>query len=73
MSHHKASERKTSNKLTSVGYPSEDAKWRAESDLRTLTHAQEIQKDKMRLRAAKVCAKEQMKSLSKVTSGARKK
>lgn len=45
----------------------EDKKYRAESDLRTLQEAGKIQKDKERMKAAKSCAKEQMKALSHVT------
>ena len=40
-----------------------DKKWRAESDLRTLMDAHEIQKDSARLKAAKAAAKKQLAAL----------
>lgn len=47
-------------------YVEEDKKWRAESDLRTLKEAAQIKCDRERMKAAKSCAKEQMKALSKI-------
>lgn len=44
----------------------EQDRWRAEDDLRTITRAQEIQRDSGRMRAVKTIAKEQMKTLSSV-------
>lgn len=40
-----------------------DKKWQAEDDLRALQRAEEIRKDKERMKAAKDCAKEQMNNL----------
>lgn len=48
-------------------YVEEDKKYRAERDLSTLREAALIQADKDRVKAAKACAKEQMKALSRVT------
>lgn len=45
---------------------SDEAKHRAEGDVRTLIRAGEIRRDKERLRAALKCAREQMKSLEAV-------
>lgn len=50
----------------SKDYKSEQDKWRAEDDLRALQRAEEIRADKSRMKAAKSCAKEQMKNLKKV-------
>ncbi len=47
--------------------PSMDKKWQAESDLRTLQAAREIEASRARLSAAKRVADEQMKALSKLT------
>ena len=71
MSSHKS----TGNKLQAAAkaMPVEDMKWRAESDLRTLQQAQEIQRDRARMKAAKCCARDQMKALAKVTGGAKRK
>lgn len=41
-------------------------KWRAEDDLRVLQKACEINKDKSRLKAASMIAKEQMEALKRV-------
>jgi hypothetical protein len=43
-----------------------EAKWQAEADLKTLTEARAIRKDKKRLKAAMMCAKEQMAALQGV-------
>lgn len=51
---------------SSKDYKSEQDKWRAEDDLRALQRAEEIRADKARMKAAKSCAKEQMKNLKKV-------
>lgn len=82
MSHHLKSEKKAmKNKLSgAVNKPvpvkivadspkvdkSYEDKWRAEDDLRALQRAEEIRADKSRMKAAKSCAKEQMKNLKKV-------
>ena len=39
---------------------SDEAKWRAESDLRTLTEAKKIQKDAKRMAAVRKLAKEEI-------------
>jgi len=44
----------------------EEKKWRAEADLRTLKEAREIESNRSRMAAAKRCADEQMKALSKI-------
>lgn len=44
----------------------EQDKWRAEDDLRVLQKACEINKDKSRLKAASMIAKEQMEALKRV-------
>lgn len=48
----------------STGRPSEDIKWRAQSDLRTLQEAECIKRDRTRVSAAKKEAKAQIKALS---------
>ena len=45
----------------------EQKQWRAQSDLRTLTEAAQIQADKTRMAAVTSHAKEQVKTLTKVT------
>lgn len=47
--------------------PMMDEGWRARSDLRTLTEASEISRDRARLRAAHAEAKRQMQGLNRVT------
>ncbi len=44
----------------------EEARWRAESDLRTLRQAEEIRRDPGRLRRAATMAAEEMKALQAV-------
>jgi hypothetical protein len=44
----------------------EDARWRAESDLRTLRQAEEIRRDPGRLKRAATMAAEEMKALQAV-------
>lgn len=46
--------------------PSEDDSWRARDDLHTLQRASEISGDKSRLRAARVEADKQKKSLERI-------
>lgn len=60
---------KATNKIMAAAVPQVDMKYRAEEDLRTLARAQEIQKDKDRMRMCKATAREQIKTLSKVTGG----
>lgn len=50
----------------SKSYVDEDKKWRAQDDLRALQRAEEIRKDKERMKAAKECAKEQMNNLKDI-------
>lgn len=52
-------------KSTAVGIY-DDAKWRAEDDMRTLARAQEIKGDPKRLAAAKKCAEEKLAELQAV-------
>lgn len=52
----------------------DDAKWRAEDDMRTLARAQEIKSDPKRLAAAKKCAEEklaEMQAVAGVTAAAK--
>lgn len=44
----------------------DDAKWRAEDDMRTLARAQEIKGDPARLKAAKKCAEEKLAEMQAV-------
>jgi hypothetical protein len=44
----------------------EEARWRTESDLRTLRHAEEIRRDPARLKRATTMAVEEMKALQAV-------
>lgn len=44
----------------------QEARWRAESDLRTLQEAESIKGDPGRMRMMKVLADEQMKALQKI-------
>lgn len=43
-----------------------EAKYRAESDLRTLQEAEEVKRDKARMKAALACAKEKMAAMDAV-------
>lgn len=56
----------------SKDYKAQEDKWRAEEDLRTLTRAEEIQRDRGRMSAAKSHAREQIRCLSKVTAPRKK-
>ncbi len=44
----------------------QEKKWRAEDDIRTMQRAEEIRKDKERMKAMKQMAKQQVKDLSKI-------
>ena len=44
----------------------EEARWRAESDSRTLMQAEEIKRDSARMKAAQAQAKKQMEELARV-------
>lgn len=50
-----------------------EKRWRAESDLRTLRDADDIRKDKERMKAAAAMAKEQMTSLESISKIGEKK
>lgn len=51
-----------------IAMSSDDKRWQAEDDVRTLMRAKEIERDPKRLAAARKCAKEQMDSLDKLQS-----
>jgi ABC-type thiamine transport system ATPase subunit len=55
-------------KTTSIAAADPDAKWRAESDHRTLREAEEIKGDKNRLGAAAAHAKSQVEQNAKVAA-----
>jgi len=61
---------KVAKKVEVLSMPSRDMaqekKWQAESDLRTLQAAREIEASRARMAAAKRIADEQMKALSKI-------
>jgi hypothetical protein len=46
----------------------EEARWRAEGDLRTLRQADEIRRDKARLQRAAGCAADEMRALQAIRS-----
>lgn len=60
--------KKANQAVTIGGY--DDAKWRAEDDMRTLARAKEIEADRKRMMAAQKMAKEKMSELQKVVSKA---
>lgn len=49
--------------------PFEDAKYRAEDDLRALQRAMEIKRDAKRLKAAKALAKEKLAEMASIAGG----
>jgi hypothetical protein len=53
-------------KSTTPRMTADDRRWRAESDMRTLTEAAKIQGDRTRMTAVKKVATDQIKTLSKV-------
>ena len=61
---------KVAKKVEVLSMPSRDMaqekKWQAERDLRTLQAAREIEASRTRLSAAKKCADDQMKALSRI-------
>ncbi len=63
--------------MAHIGMTKEDKKrereFQAESDLRTLRQAKDIQGDKKRLGAAKIMAKKEIKALSSISKKTRKK
>lgn len=48
---------------------SDDDKWRAESDMRTLVEAEEIRRDSKRFAAAQACAKKKIADMKSVAGG----
>ena len=59
--------------MADAAYPSntktdkeQEAKWRAEADLRSLVEAEEVRKDKARMKAAMACAREQMDAMQAI-------
>ncbi|HEY0955817.1 MAG TPA: hypothetical protein VGE36_13715 [Roseateles sp.] len=57
-----------SKKSSSAGISEfDEAKWRAENDMRTLAQAVEIRKDPKRLTAAKKCAEEKLAEMKAIT------
>lgn len=46
----------------------EEARWRAESDMRTLVEAEQIKKDPKRLKAATACANDKLKEVASVAA-----
>lgn len=66
-----AKKRKSSSKVNSIS-PFSDAKWRVESDLRTLTEAEEIRRDPARLKKAQALAKEKLAEMASVAGDAGK-
>jgi len=60
------SKKKVPNPVKSLATVSEDNRWRARDDLRTLQTALEIKADKSRINAAQKEAQSQIQALSKV-------
>jgi len=58
--------KKAATPAVTGGY--DDAKWRAEDDMRTLARAQEVMADPKRLAAAKKCAKEKLTEMQAVAN-----
>lgn len=59
---------KVSKSVQSVPMPKEDQSWRAADDLRVLTQAEEIRKDKARMKAVSSHAKDHMQSINSALS-----
>lgn len=55
-------------KLASISASKSEREWQAEDDVRTLTRASEIRKDKARFARAKAKAQEQLKALQAATA-----
>jgi hypothetical protein len=51
--------------VNAISHP-DDAKWRAEDDMRTLARAEEVKADPKRLAAAKKMAKEKLAELQSI-------
>lgn len=64
----KKSPAKKNNTIIQASRPSksEENKWRAEDDARTLMRAEEIKRDPTRIKAARSQAKKQMEELARV-------
>ena len=58
--------KKSSGAAIGMGY--DDAKWRAEDDMRSLARAQEVMADPKRLAAAKKMAKEKLTEMQAIAS-----
>jgi hypothetical protein len=56
--------------MNKIAMRKEEEKWRAESDLRTLTEAEEIKRDPKRLAMAQACAKEKLIEMAAVAGAA---
>lgn len=54
--------------MSKVEMRKEEERWRAESDLRTLTEAEEIKRDPKRLKRAQDCAKEKLVEMAAAAS-----
>jgi len=57
--------------MTKGSMDKQERKWRAESDLRTLTEADQTRRDRPRLNAARGIARKQMASLRRIAGGRR--
>jgi hypothetical protein len=57
---------KKSSPANAIGY--DDAKWRAEDDMRTLTRAKEIEADRSRMTAAQKVAAQKIKEMQSVVA-----
>ncbi len=58
----------TAKKSTNSPMAFDDAKWRAEEDMRTLARAKEIEGDRIRLAAAKRIAEQKIREMQKVVN-----
>lgn len=56
------------NKPKETGYGSDEQKWQAEDDVRTLTQAQAIMADKQRHNRALKCAREKLAEMQQVVA-----
>jgi len=54
--------------MSKIAMRKEEEKWRAESDLRTLTEAEEIKRDPKRLKYAQDCAREKLVEMAAAAS-----
>ena len=58
--------KKTSTPAAAIGMNHDEAKWRAEEDMRTLARAEEVRNDPKRLAAAKKMAREKLAELQAI-------